>query len=181
MAGFSTGGLLIHDYLLKHSRESVIKSASLISPFFKVSGFFNSVVHDSASVILNKISVNTVYYALRFPDVEIMTLRRDNYLQQIPIKSSGEIVELARINSEKKPEVIKIQTPALVLISEDDEVAEPEQTQNVTQKTFQTVNTVFYGKNHRVRVPHHLLAHEVSPVASDVEDKVIHHIEQSWP
>lgn len=181
LAGFSTGGLLIHDYLLKHASENLIKSVSLISPFFKVDGLFNSVVQNSASVVLDKISVNTVYYVLHFPDVQIMTIRRDSYLQQVPIKTSDEIVSLGKINRDRKPAGGRLQVPAVVFITEDDQVAEPTETQELVQRNFQTVTMTFYGKNQRERVPHHLLAKEVSSVAKNVEAKIIQHIEQSWP
>lgn len=173
LIGFSTGGLLIHDWLAKNPNHPKIKAASLVAPYFQTSGFFNSIIQHTASKFLSEISVYTVHAIPWFKDVEIMTIRTEEYLQSVPLRTTAQIVELGQIN--KRHQILggQIRTPAQVLISNQDQVTAPDAAVELVQSNFRNLQLVEYGQTPEGRSPHHLMCEEVSPVAKDLEARIL--------
>lgn len=175
LVGFSTGGLLIHDYLMTHDDLTKIKGASLLSPYFETSGIFNTVVQKTASTILNEFSTELVYKLFGFPEVEVMLKRPQNYLQSVPLKTTQEIVALGKINQRYKAEK-PLPVPNMTLVSDNDQLIDIDVANKVTYKNFITRYWDDYGSSRffsrEKRVPHHIMCPEVSPVADTVRNKV---------
>lgn len=175
LVGFSTGGLLIHDYLMTHSDLNKVKGASLLSPYFETNGLFNTIVQKTASTVLNEISTELVYRLFGFPEVEVMIKRPDNYLQKIPLKTTQEIVALGKINQKYKAEK-QLPVPNVTMVSDDDVLIDIGVANDVTLKNFVTRFWKDYGSgrffSREKRVPHHIMCPEVSPVADSVQLKV---------
>ncbi|MDD4974228.1 MAG: alpha/beta fold hydrolase [Bacteriovorax sp.] len=72
--GFSTGGLLLHDYLINHSTPPSLKSLHLISPYFiqKL-----PTIDWPIEKIFNNISVDAAYALTHFPDLKVTTIDRN--------------------------------------------------------------------------------------------------------
>jgi carboxylesterase len=171
LVGFSTGGLLIHDWLTKNPNDPAISAAVLISPYFETSGFFRTVIQQTASKLMTEISVNIVNAIPWFYDVQVMTEKRESYMQMVPLTNSNQIVELGSFNQTRRS--AKVQTPTLVFLSEDDQITDPQIANALTAKSLAHRQLVAYGANVRARVPHHIMSAEVSPVVEDLEARLV--------
>jgi carboxylesterase len=171
LVGFSTGGLLIHDWLTKNPRDPAVKGAVLISPYFETSGLFQAFIQKTAAKFLTEVSLGLVNAIPGFYDVQIMLERPDSYLQSVPLTNSNEIVALGGYNQTRRS--AKVQTPTLVMLSTDDQITDPDVAKNLTERTLAHRELVEYGPQFRTRVPHHMMCAEVSPVAEDLENRII--------
>jgi esterase/lipase len=163
--GFSTGGLLLHQYALTQPIPASLKSLHLISPFVlqKFSGMFVRIL----GFFVNGMSIDTAYFISHFRDLKVMTLDRQYYHHNIPIDSGLQIKELGKqVYNMKIQSRIKI--PVQLFLSEGDMTVDTNVTKEVFNRDFEDVKLVWYkGKE-----PHHLMAPSVSSVASDVQQLI---------
>lgn len=171
LIGFSTGGLLIYDYLSKNPQDDRIGSASLISPFFETHSVFLSLLQGWTTLFLDTISINTVYYGLGFPDVEVMIKEPESYLQEVPIRAGSEIAALGKEARDRKINNGKIVAPVLMFISPDDLVIRQSTAEKLVMRNFE--NWVIQTLKASPRSPHHLMAPAVSPVAKKVQNQIV--------
>lgn len=163
-AGFSTGGLLLHDYLRKNQAPANLKSLHLISPFFKQRfiTFFDGLIEK----IFNNISIDPVYFFTRFRDLKVMTINRKLYNQCIPVTTAREIKKLG-LEVYHAPEK-KIEVPVQLFLTKGDWTVKPSASREVLERDAKTLTHVWYGDSD----PHHLMSPAVSRVADDVQQKI---------
>lgn len=172
LVGFSTGGLLIHDFLSKNTNRPSIRSANLIAPFFETAGMFNRFLTSIGGVFLNTISTETVYYKFGFPDVEVMVLDPLHYLTEVPIRAVEEIKDLGHTNVVRRQKS-RIQIPTLALMSEQDQVIDTETSKELISERYAYPELIEYPRvKGGPRRPHHIMVTSVSDVASDVVTRV---------
>lgn len=167
--GFSTGGLLIHDYLRRHNQDFTAASVTLYSPFYKPRHFYSAVLGNIVRLFTDNVSAEAFYKATEFPDVKIALLRPANYLQQIPLDVAGRINDLGSEVYDSKP--VSIHSKLLLFVSDSDETIDIDATLKKTAQDFSTLSVQHFTKADAV--PHHLMLDEVSPKAKDVLQKTI--------
>ncbi|MBY0413925.1 MAG: alpha/beta hydrolase [Bdellovibrionales bacterium] len=165
-SGFSTGGLLLHNYVLTEKIPASLKSLHLVSPFFiqRFGGFFERIL----GVFVNGMSVDTAYFISRFRDLKVMTIDKQNYNQNIPIDTAFQVKELGQKvygMKESSQEFSKIQIPVQVFLSEGDWTVDTDSTKEVMNRDYENVQLVWYEGSE----PHHLMAPSVSHVAGEVQ------------
>lgn len=163
-AGFSTGGLLLHDYLRQHKTPENLKSLHLISPFFKqrFMTFFDGLIEK----IFNNISIDPVYFFTRFRDLKVMTINRKLYNQCIPISTAREIKRLG-LEVYHAPEK-KFEVPVQLFLTKGDWTVKPSASREVLERDAKTLTHIWYNDSD----PHHLMSPAVSMVADDVQQKI---------
>lgn len=163
-AGFSTGGLLLHDFLRRHPKPESLKSLHLISPFFKQRfvTFFDGLIEK----LLNNISIDPVYFFTRFRDLKVMTINRKLYNQCIPITSAREIKQLG-LDVYHAPET-KIDVPVQLFLTKGDWTVKPSASRKVLERDAKILTHIWYNGSD----PHHLMSPAVSLVADDVQQKI---------
>lgn len=172
LVGFSTGGLLIHDFLSKNPNRPSVRSANLIAPFFETAGVFNRFMTSIGGLFLSTISTETVYDKFSFPDVEVMVLDPVHYLTEVPIQSVQKIKDLGHMNVVRRQKS-RIQIPTLVLMSEEDQVIDTETSKELVLERYAYPQLVEYPRiKGGQRRPHHIMVSSVSDVASDVVSRI---------
>ncbi len=160
--GFSTGGLLLHRYVLTEKIPASLKSLHLISPYFiqRFGGFFDKIL----GYFVNGISVETAYFVSRFKDLKVMTIEPENYHENIPIDSGLQVKELGLKVYEMKAQPMQ-KIPVQLFLSEGDWTVDTKSTKEVINRNHQNVQLVWYKGDE----PHHLMAPAVSKVAADIQ------------
>jgi alpha-beta hydrolase superfamily lysophospholipase len=172
LVGFSTGGLLIHDFLSKNPNRPSISSANLIAPFFETAGMFNRFMTSIGRVFLNTISTETVYDKFGFPDVEVMVLDPLHYLTEVPMRAVEQIKDLGHMNMVRRQKS-RIQVPTLALMSEEDQVIDTETSKKLISERYAYPELIEYPRvKGAKRRPHHIMVGSVSDVSSDVVTRV---------
>lgn len=172
LVGFSTGGLLIHDFLSKNPNRPSIRSANLIAPFFETAGLFNRFLTGIGGLFLNTIATETVYNKFGFPDVEVMVLDPIHYLTEVPIRAVQEIKDLGHMNVTRKQKS-RIQIPTLALMSDEDQVIDTEISKELITERYAYPAVIEYPRvKGEKRRPHHIMVSSVSDVAEDVVHRV---------
>jgi esterase/lipase len=163
--GFSTGGLLLHDHLLRHPTPETLKSLHLISPYFlpRIKTFFDGLLEK----ILNARSVDLVYFFTRFPDLKVMMIDRQYYNQTLPIKTAREIKRLGKMVYELVPNR-KISFPVQLFLTAGDWTVKVSATKKILERDAVNLTLNWYPENS----PHHLMVPSVSKRAKDVQDKI---------
>lgn len=167
-AGFSTGGLLLHDYMRKNKAPANLKSLHLISPFFKqrLVTFCDGIIEK----LLNNVSIDIVYFFTRFRDLKVMTINRQFYNQCIPVTTAREIKKLGKSVFEESS-LEKIQIPVQLFLTKGDWTVKQAASKKVLERDVQNVNDL-HQVWYNARDPHHLMSPAVSLVADDVQQKV---------
>lgn len=161
-AGFSTGGLLLHQYILTNPAPASLKSLHLVSPFFiqRFGGFFDRIL----GFFINGISVDTAYFISRFRDLKVMTIDRQFYHQNVPVDAGLQVKELGqKIYDMNNNPQIKI--PIQLFLSEGDWTVDTDATKLVINRDYENVQLNWYKGSE----PHHLMVPSVSQVASEVQ------------
>lgn len=175
LVGFSTGGLLIYDYLTNRGVHDKIQTATLISPFFKATGSFSYLIARGISLLLDKVSNETVYRWTRLPDLKVMFAEPVYYLQEVPLKSARQIMTLGELNIAKIPKKIKNKNFRLMtLLSQQDMVVDIPTSKALVLAWFPSSQVIEFSG--RPRPPHHLMSFAVSPVAKEVRSLTLSHI-----
>lgn len=162
--GFSTGGLLLHDYIRNNRAPANLKSLHLVSPFFKQR--FKTFFDDLLEKILNNASVDLVYFFTRFRDLKVMTKNRKLYNQCIPITTAREIKKLGLQVFNAAP--VKIEIPVQLFLTKGDWTVKQSASRNVLERDALNLHNIWYNNSD----PHHLMSPVVSAVADDVQQKI---------
>jgi esterase/lipase len=167
-AGFSTGGLLLHDFLRKNKAPENLKSVHLISPFFKqrLKLIFDRLIEK----LLNNVSIDIVYFLTRFRDLKVMTINRQFYNQCIPVTTAREIKKLGDTIYKSAPPK-KIDIPVQLFLTKGDWTVKQSATKKVIERDVaseEKLVQVWYNESD----PHHLMSPAVSKVADDVQQKI---------
>ena len=160
--GFSTGGLLLHNYALTEKVPASLKSLHLVSPFFlqRFGGLFDKIL----GFFVNGISVETAYFISRFKDLKVMTIDTTFYHKNIPIDSGLQVKKLGLKVYDMKAEP-KILIPVQLFLSEGDWTVDTDATKEVINRDYEKVELVWYKGDE----PHHLMAPSVSGVAQEIQ------------
>lgn len=160
--GFSTGGLLLHHYILNNPSPAPLKSLHLISPYFlqRFGGSFDRIL----GPLFNGISVDTAYFLSRFRDLKVMTIDKENYNQNIPVDAGLQVKDLGLMVYHAKP-VKKSRIPVQLFLSEGDWTVDTEATRTVINRDYENVQLVWY----KGEEPHHLMCPSVSSVAPELQ------------
>lgn len=162
LVGFSTGGLLLHQYLRANPQSAA--SVVLYSPFYESHSSFLSFVGAATRFLTSTVSTKLLYRTTGFPDIRVAVLKPDNYLQEIPLDAALAIQELGeKLSNEITRNALKFRTPVLLFVSDADRVMNLDSTVRYINADFATTQIIRYEK-----APHHLMVAEVSAVAKDV-------------
>jgi hypothetical protein len=163
LSGFSTGGLIISNYLYHHPENwNKIESIKFISPYFIPHLSFTPYFGYFISLFAEKINADFFYRYTHYPDVEIITLLKDYYLNDIPLLSALEINNLAKKFREDVIStnfIFKDLKNVEIYLTENDEVLNPEKSYEFLSKIFPAAK-INYLKGDQL--PHHLMAPLVS-------------------
>ncbi|AUN99188.1 hypothetical protein DOM21_05035 [Bacteriovorax stolpii] len=162
VVGFSTGGLLLHHYLLTEPTPANLKSVHFVSPYFiqRFGGFFDRIL----GFFVNGISVDTAYFVTRFRDLKPMTIDRQYYHQNLPVDSALQVKDLGLKVYEMRGNS-QIKVPVQLFLSEGDWTVDTDATKEVVNREYEKVQLVWY----KGEEPHHLMVPSVSKVASEVQ------------
>lgn len=165
--GFSTGALLIHNYLYENRTNLNPESVVFYSPFYKPAKPFIDMLNVSLNNFIEVISVQKIYHLTRFREIEVALLKPENYQSHLPLLAAEEVTNLGEKTSLKLQKNIrkKIAGPVLAFLSTSDGLAKYEDSKFFIEKSFLHADFVVYDSQ---KVPHHLMVHEVSPVADEV-------------
>lgn len=166
VVGFSTGGLLIHDYMSSNPNFK-LQAAVFYSPFYMAHLAFLAWIKDLASWITPTVSISPLYTVSRFQDIQVAVLDKDHYMQQIPLDTATVIQKLGT-EVYKKP-VLNSETPALLFVSENDQVLNSDTTLEKIKSDFKNIQIQIFTK--KQKIPHHLMVDSVSSVATDVQQQ----------
>ena len=130
----------------------------------KIGTFFDWVL----KAALDGISVNTAYALTRFPDLNVMTIDRKFYNQNIPVGTALEVKDLGlKIYNQESP-AKKYRVPVQLFLSEGDWTVNTDATKKVLNRDAENVELIWYKGDE----PHHLMAPAVSGVAKDVQTRI---------
>lgn len=165
VVGFSTGGLLLHHYLLTESIPKSLKSIHLVSPYFiqRFGTFFDRML----GFFVNGMSVDTAYFLSHFRDLKVMTIDRLNYHQQLPMDTAFQVRDLG-IRVSKMQVTNKIKIPVQLFLSEGDWTVDTDSTKLVINRNYENVELIWYKGSE----PHHLMVPSVSTVAGQVRQMI---------
>ncbi len=162
--GFSTGGLLLHDYFTHHPNIKNVSSLHFVSPYFiqKIGRYLDYTI---ANIFIHEIPVDLAYDLTHFPDLEVMTVNRKNYNQVIPAQTALQVRDLG-IKVYKQAKLTKPLTiPVQLFLTEGDWTVDTNATKKVIFANYKNVDLHWYKGSE----PHHLMVPEVSAVASDLQ------------
>ena len=176
--GFSTGALLIHNYLFEKRNEFSPTSTILYSPFYKPGKPFLDFLNTSLNDLIESVSIKKLYAITKFREIEVAVLKPQNYQEELPLITAEQVVNLGEKVS-KKMDVnfkTKIQGKALVFLSATDGLISFDHSKNYAEKSFNEYELRIFKSN---RVPHHLMVEEVSAAAANVIDSTVGFIEKT--
>ncbi|MFA6236319.1 MAG: alpha/beta fold hydrolase [Bacteriovorax sp.] len=169
--GFSTGGLLLQDFMIHHQVPHSLKSVHLISPYFiQFLGKHLRLLDGIVELLFNNITVDRAYALSRFPDLLVMKRDRHSYCAKIPLTCAREIKELGRQVYLKGKPAEKLKIPTQLFISENDWTVETEASKFVILRDIEkeNVDVIWFAGSE----PHHLMAPAVSGVAETIRDSI---------
>ena len=161
--GFSTGGLLIHNYLLNNGAPESLKSLHLISPYFiqRFGGSFDRML----GPLFNGISVDTAYFISRFRDLKVMTIDKEYYNQNLPVEAGLQVKDLGLQVYHHEGTKKQITIPVQLFLSEGDWTVDTTATKKVINRDYKQVQLFWYEGDE----PHHLMCPSVSSVAHKIQ------------
>lgn len=169
--GFSTGGLLLQDYIIHQPLPPSLKSLHLISPYFiqRIGSFLNP-VDGIIQKFFNNISLDLAFAVSRFPDLAVMRIDRESYNQNIPVQVAREIKELGLEIYNLKAADKKIHLPTQLFLTENDWTVKTEASKQVISRHIENdlIELIWYPGQE----PHHLMAPSVSKVAENIQKRL---------
>lgn len=167
LIGFSTGGLLLHNYIRQHQSDFTAKSLILYSPFYKPHFAFADFLRSGTRLLTPVVLTKPLYYLTRFPDIKVAVLKPENYLQQLPLDGAKFVIELGKkVDSEVAAAPLKNNSTAtLLFVSNADQIMNLKTTLKIVAQDFTNLHIVHFKNQY---VPHHLMVSEVSDVAEEV-------------
>ena len=160
--GFSTGGLLLHHYLLTNPTPKSLQSYHLISPYFvqRIGGPLELFL-----TLVNGSSIDTLYFFTRFRDLKVATIDTQNYNQTLPVDTALQIRDLGlKVYKEMRAEN-RLSIPVQLFLSEGDWTVDTDATKEVINRDYENVQLVWYKGSE----PHHLMCPSVSTVAPELQ------------
>lgn len=174
LVGFSTGGLLVYQYLLQHPFAFKKFKAVLLSPFFEPHDSFLKLTGLLLGDVQFKISVRTLYQWTHHPDLVVLLKAPEMYLQAAPLAAANQVFELGQeVIQEKEERSHSLRVPVLMFLSEGDRVLKLEKSLEMAKVFLQKEVRIFKDKS-----PHHLFSYVVSDKAKMVEDRVLDFIKE---
>lgn len=161
--GFSTGGLLLHHYLLTNPTPNNLKNVHYVSPYFIQR--FGAPFEQTIGSWVNGSSVSTLYFFSRFRDLKVMTIDTQNYNQTFPFDTALQIKELGRKVFNEMHAENKLTIPVQLFLSEGDWTVDTDSTKEVMNRDYENVKLVWYKGSE----PHHLMCPSVSTIAPDLQ------------
>lgn len=169
--GFSTGGFLLHQYLLNNDAPPRFKSVHFISPLFRKR--YGSFWDPMITFAYDGISVKSAYAATRFRDLKVMVADPQHYHENVPMRAGLDIVKTAlAVSKMRAPSKIKV--PAQLFVTDGDLSVDIHEAQRIIFRDYKNVDLTWY----RDSSPHHLMAPAVSPHAEDVRNRIFLSISQ---
>ncbi len=167
LVGFSTGALLIHDYLRHHTDDFKPQGFILYSPFYQPHLAFVGLLDSAARLLTPIVLTKPLYFLTRFPDIRVAVLKPENYLQELPLDGASYVL---KFGSEVSKEISQRpladdDTPVMLFVSDADQIMNLNVTLQNVSRDFSKLKIVRF---HQLGVPHHLMVSEVSPVADEV-------------
>lgn len=178
LAGFSTGGSLVTDFLLNgnvsrdgiYHRKLRVKKAALLSPYYEINSALAGVMNRLASWFTDSINVSTIYRWNAMRDLEVFFLHPNAYNQEIPLKAAAQVVQLGKELREKaKARRAKSTVPLFVAYSEADETVDTEMIPKFVNAHFAKAKMFRYLKEEGV--PHQIAVKSVNPAARELVER----------
>ena len=171
LIGFSTGATIFHDYLTKHNDDSKIASLTLISAFFKTHFMFDMSLKLVKASKAKKMKMGSLLKKLPVSDVQVIVDNPDTYLQEVPLISMREVVELGKLNLKRKVVEKSLHVPTLAIISGEDMIADPDSIEKVVSHNFQNLKMQSYDDPGHI--PHQLMLKDISRVSDEVHNQIL--------
>ncbi len=168
--GFSTGALLIHDFLIRNQKFNAA-SVSFYSPFYQPRNQYSGFLKAAARFFTPVVSTSRLYFLTHFPDIKVAILKPRNYLQLLPLDASDAVIRLGE--SVSQSQLTPLNTPALVFASDTDMLNSTETALRIMARDFPNLTVDHFTDGY---VPHHLMVREVSVQASAVIRKTVQFI-----
>ncbi|OFZ28991.1 MAG: hypothetical protein A2622_12900 [Bdellovibrionales bacterium RIFCSPHIGHO2_01_FULL_40_29] len=169
--GFSTGALLIHDFLIRHPQFNSTQSVTLYSPFYKPRNRYSEFLRTSARFLTPVISTSHLYFLTHFPDIQVAVIKPKNYLQELPLDAAEAVTQLGQ--SVMKLPSVPLKVPTLLFVSDADMIIDSATSIEFTSRDFKNLKLIRYTEG---SVPHHLMVDAVSIKASDVRTQTVNFI-----
>ncbi len=180
LVGFSTGGSLVSDFLLRHPRMSFdgrfeksrvrIRSAALLSPYFASGSVLADLSNFAASALIKTIDAQKLY---RFnPSADLLALIRfpDHYNRAIPLIAARQVISLGgSLRSETPPDSVST-VPVLLAYSESDETISPTVAMQFVRDHFAERQTFVFSRT--LKIPHQIALPQANPHAPELLDTV---------
>jgi esterase/lipase len=175
LIGFSTGGTIFHDYVSTYPEDKKIASVTFISAFFKYRPEFDVPMQLAKASGVREIEMSWVLKQVPVSDAQVIAENPDTYLQTAPIKSMFEVIDLGKINAERKLQD-QLAVPANAIVSMEEWVSDPESQLKVLKNNFFDLELrTFYRPGH---VPHQIMIASVSQVADQVHEAILDFIKR---
>lgn len=169
LVGFSTGGLLISNYLNTHPEmHKKVGKIQLVSPFYFSHISFAPAFSKFARIFAPEVSIPFFYKYTSFPDVEIMTLEPSNYLMSVPAYAAGEIADLA-YDYVKNAKILSNLNNIEIYLTKKDQVLSFDKTKTFLTNTFPNAKFFLFDQG---MAPHHLMAPTVSNIAIQIKNNL---------
>lgn len=172
LIGFSTGGLLLHNYAHTHADSFSPASLTLYSPFYQPDSAFLTLIGSAARYLTSLVPTKTLYTLTHFSDIKIAVLKPKYYMQQIPLDMAAEVQKLGEALKQKiaTEPMDDIHTPVLLFVADGDRIIDQNATVHNVSQDFRNLQLVHFKSS---KVPHHLMVKEVSPSATEVWRRTI--------
>lgn len=166
--GFSTGALIIHNYLIQNQKNFSAAGVVFYSPFYTPNLSFASWLQKAVRFFASTVPIDFLYRFLHFTDVRVAILKPKNYMQSIPLDTASAIQRLGLAVFYQAD--MSSESPALLFASEDDQIIKYNNSVSKMQQDFKNLSIINFDHN---SIPHHLMVKEVSPVAFKVQTKTL--------
>ena len=175
LIGFSTGATIFHDYVSTNPEDKSIASVTFISAFFKYRPQFDVPIQVAKLSGVREIEMSWVLKNVPVSDAQVIAENPDTYLQTAPMKSMFQVIDLGKLNFERKLES-PLAVPANAIISMEEWVSDPDTQVRVLKKNFSDLELrTYYRPGH---VPHQIMISSVSQVADQVHEAILDFIQR---
>lgn len=168
VAGFSTGGLLLYDYVVHAQSPRSLKSVHLVSPYFMPRLGAWNLIDGIIQFLYDGIDVDLAYKLTHFPDLKVMTVNRNDYNQNIPVGMAREVSDLGKKVYQGNWPSKKVKIPVQLFLSEGDWTVETDATEEIVFASFSDVDFHWLTGTE----PHHLMVPKVSRYAKAIQDSI---------
>lgn len=151
--GFSNGGGLVTDYLLR-TKDPRVAGLVAISPYYKAKVPGARILNGFMDIFTDSISYKTTYALTKHPDLVAMQLYPEHYTEGAPTKAVDSILDFGKeLQGNNVSE--KINTPTLLIYSESDKTINGDFAAKYLDARFSNIETMVFSKD--AQVNHHVL------------------------